>query len=526
MCGIFAYIGKNKDKLQLESSKIKHRGPDVTKIYNDKNVYFKFHRLCICDKTENGNQPMYHPTDNNLLLMCNGEIYNHNTLKEYYNIETESKSDCEIILHLYKLIGIESTIKQLDGVFAFLLYDIKHNIILVGRDKFGVRPMYYGTNKIGEYYFSSEIKSLVHVCDNIKSLPPGSLWKNKEHNNIQSLIPIKYDYIEIDNFTYKEILLNIYSKFEEAVIKRLMGDREIGCFLSGGLDSSLVTALACKHSQKQIQTFSIGLKGSTDLKYASQVAKYLNTNHHEVHFTEKEGIDAISHVIYYIESYDITTIRASVGMYLLSKYIKENTNVKVVLSGEGSDELTQGYIYFHNSPNPKEAHEESVRLLSDLYRYDILRSDKTTASQGLEVRVPFLDKNFVDFYMKIQGNIKIPQGKHEKYLLRKAFDNNILPKEVLWRAKEAFSDGVSSLENSWYEIIQKHVNTIISDKELNNAYYKYTHNTPLTKEAYWYRELFTEYFGNNNSKLIPYMWMPRWSKTSDPSARSLSNYIQ
>lgn len=318
----------------------------------------------------------------------------------------------------------------------------------------------------------------------------------------------------------------IYEYLYKAVSKRLMGEREVGCLLSGGLDSSLVTALACKISFKKIKTFSIGMEGSTDLKYARIAAKHLNTEHHEVVFTPNEGLNAISRVIYALESYDITTVRASVGMFLLSEYIRKNTDTTVILSGEGSDEICQGYIYFHKASTPEDSHKESCRLIDDLYMYDVLRSDRTTAAHGLEIRVPFLDSEFVNRYMKCPIGTKRPFDGCEKYLLRSAFDrDNLLPTEILWRPKEAFSDGVSSTTKSWYKIIQEHCETLVSDEQLSNAKDIYTHNTPTTKESYWYRSIFEEYFPGR-SDIIPYFWMPKWSNTTDPSARSLTHYVQ
>lgn len=314
-----------------------------------------------------------------------------------------------------------------------------------------------------------------------------------------------------------------------------MAERRIGCLLSGGLDSSLVAALVVKLCREQgvkypIQTFSIGMPGSTDLAAARKVAKLLKTEHHEVVFTPQEGFEAVPHVINALESYDITTIRASVGMYLLSKYIKENTDTVVIFSGEGSDELTQGYIYFHKAPSPDEAHEESKRLLGDLYLYDNLRADRTTAAHGLELRVPFLDKAFTSLYLSLPKDIVQPTKGIEKYLLRASFDGqlkDLLPDEVLWRAKEAFSDGVSSLSEPWHVSLQRYAESHINDKELANAATTYPHNTPQTKEAYFYRKIFESKF-KGQGDLIPYFWLPKWmgENVKDPSARTLAHYKQ
>lgn len=529
MCGIYAYLGSGQDLESIKqlANKTSCRGPDVTTYEKiSDNVFFGFHRLCICDRSENGNQPMKHPRDSNITLICNGEIYNYEFLVHNFNIKTRSKSDCEIVLHLYKLFGIGTMMELIDGDFAFVLHDKNTKTTYAGRDRFGVRPLFYGTDEEKGVYFSSEIKALPNTCIDVQHVKPGHLWCSNAADKFINLLSKKYPLVESSNTSIDEISAEIYQYLSTSVKKRLMGDREIGCLLSGGLDSSLVTALACKHSNMKIKTFSIGMKGSTDLKYAQIAAKHLGTEHHEVIFAPEEGLEAIPDVIYALESYDITTVRASVGMFLVSKYIKNNTDVKVILSGEGSDEIAQGYIYFHKAPSAKDAHEESCRLITDLYMYDVLRSDRTTAAHGLEIRVPFLDSEFVRRYMAIKSNLKQPLERCEKYTLRRAFDrDNLLPNEILWRPKEAFSDGVSGLRLSWFQIIQNHCETIVSDEQLANAYKVYSHNTPHTKEAYWYRTIFESYF-SGRSNLIPYFWMPKWSNTSDPSARSLSHYVQ
>jgi asparagine synthase (glutamine-hydrolysing) len=330
-----------------------------------------------------------------------------------------------------------------------------------------------------------------------------------------------------------DIKENIRALFTEAVRKRLMSDRRIGCLLSGGLDSSLVTAVLVKLARESgisypIQTFSVGMTGSTDLAAARKVADFLSTEHHELVFTPEEGLAAIPDVIEYLESYDITTVRASVGMYLISKYIREKTDTVVIFSGEGSDELAQGYIYFHKAPSAEEADVESKRLLEDLYLYDVLRGDRSTAAHGLEIRVPFLDVAFTSYFLSLTPSIRQPHEKVEKYLLRSAFDEEgLLPNEILWRPKEAFSDGVSSTKagESWYEIIQKHCKRIVSDIKLETAAERYPFSTPKTKEAYYYRKIFENKYPGQ-SHLIPYMWLPKWSDSQDPSARTLAHYTQ
>lgn len=557
MCGIYAYFSKtrkiyNVDKMKGRSNLIKHRGPDLTvhKMVNN-NLFFSFHRLKINDLSENGNQPF---EIDNIHLICNGEIYNHNDLKNKYKFETIGNSDCEIIIHMYKKFGIDM-ITQLDGVFAFVLYDANNDILYAGRDPIGVRPMYICRDDFGGIYFTSEMKCISDL-NGVKQFPIGSYmkinWSNEGKGETESVV--KYHYLDgcyktTNNET--QILKNIKQTFTKAVEKRLMSNRPIGCLLSGGLDSSLVSALVAKmykeKTGKTIDTYSIGMKGGTDLYYAQKVADYIGSNHHHVEFTEKEGIEAIEEVIKSIESYDITTIRASVGMYLLSKYIKDNTDTTVIYSGEGSDELCQGYIYFHKSPNEDEAHEETVRLMSDLYMYDVLRCDRSTAAHGLEVRVPFLDKEFIELYLSIPNNMKTPRNGCEKYLVRKAFSDDIddnvdnvdninnveeknndklLPDDILWRPKEAFSDGVSSQTKSWFTIIQEFVDGVYSDGEFAEDRNKYKFNTPQIKEAFYYRKIYEKHYGTHNDSVIKYYWMPRWNGDDvvDPSARVLKHY--
>ena len=335
-----------------------------------------------------------------------------------------------------------------------------------------------------------------------------------------------YHYIYPNKYFNKtEILTQIREKLDAAIEKRLISDRPIGCLLSGGLDSSLITALVAKRFNKgELSTFSIGFEGSEDIKYARKVADYLGTRHYEYIVTENVMIQAVEEVIKSIETYDITTIRASTPMYLLSKYIKNNTDITVLFSGEGSDEASGSYMYFHNAPNIISFKEETVRLISDLQYFDVLRSDKSTASNGLEVRVPFLDKEFINYYMGIDPSLKIPNGRIEKYMLRKAFDGDLLPNDVLWRVKEAFSDGVSSKSKSWFEILQEHINIRISDEEFQKKQKKYINNPPQIKEALYYREIFDKYFSKHDN-IIPYYWLPKWNgNVNEPSARVLDSY--
>ncbi len=544
MCGIFAYISCNNikeevlQKINIEGMKCKKRGPDntVTKMV-DNNKFLMFHRLKINDMSEQGNQPIVHPDDFNITLICNGEIYNWKELADINNFNTKSTSDCEIIVHMYKKYGIEETIQQLDGVFAFVLIDKNKNVIHAGRDPIGVRSFYIGTSK-DSFVLASECKNLDNLSESIIQFKPGtfiSINFNKLPKNVSDIIfkdyykmmQNKLDWRLKSDTDEKTILSKIKDKLDKAIEKRLLSDRPIGCLLSGGLDSSLITALVAKKLNRRIKTFSVGLEGSVDLDCAQKVVDYVGTDHFQLKLSVDDMFDSIPEVIREIETYDITTIRASTPMYLLSKYIKENTDITVLFSGEGSDEASGSYLYFHNAPNENEFDNEIERLMTDLSYFDVLRCDKSTASTGLEVRVPFLDKEFLKYYLGIHPKFKIPKNyKIEKYLLRKAYDNNLLPDEILWRTKEGMSDGVSSQTKAWYEIIQDKIDTIISDEEFSNKSKTFTHNTPLSKESYYYRKIFESNF-NNRSSIVPYFWMPKWSgEVNDPSARVLNVYNQ
>lgn len=455
--------------------------------------------------------------------------------------------DGEVIIHLYNKFGAKKTAQLLDGVFAFCIVDTEKDQVHLGRDTFGVRPMFAITTSEGQLGVASEAKGLMGLVDDdgvhseVKQFPPSSYASYKLHRDSG-----KVELIEIGLFTDvdkpqafsigvnigEDIKENIRSLLTDSVRKRFMAERRIGCLLSGGLDSSLVAALVVKLSielgiKYPIQTFSTGMPGSTDLAAARKVADKLGTEHHEVIFSPEDGFKALKSVIWSLESYDITTIRASVGMYLVSQYIREKTDTVVVFSGEGSDELAQGYIYFHKAPTPEEADVESKRLLRDLYLYDNLRADRTTAAHGLELRVPFLDKAFTAYYLSLPAKMRQPQNGIEKYLLRSAFDGHLteyLPDEVLWRAKEAFSDGVSSLEKPWYTMLKEYCTSQLQPQEVETAKKKYPLNTPVTEEAYFYRKVFEKSF-TGQSHFIPYFWMPKWiNNASDPSARTLKHF--
>lgn len=525
MCGIFACI-KSGACLNISThfSKIKHRGPDSSTIKEiDEKVTFAFHRLAIIDPNSKSNQPLYL---DNFALICNGEIFNYKQLEKENDFKMKTMSDCEIILHLYKKYGIRKTVNILDAEFAFILYDMKNNTIFAARDPYGVRPLFIGETVDGNIFFSSEAKALTDI-DNItiEQVLPGHYIEfaiSKMNNlNYTKYFDIEQKSIE-DN---KETAMPKINKlFTQAVEKRLMSDRPIGCLLSGGLDSSLVTSIVSRNLPN-LHCFSIGLEGGVDIIAAKKVAKFLNipkSKHHIVNFTVEEGMNALKDVIYHLESYDITTIRASTPQYLLAKYIGTNTDVKVLYSGEGADELFAGYQYSKDAPSAEELHKDSIKLLKELYLYDNLRTDRTTSCWGLEVRIPFLDKEFTKYVLSLDPElIKPSKNIMEKLLLRDSFKNGYLPEEILYRPKEAFSDAVSSKEVSWYRTLASHIDKVITKEELQDAHLKYQFNTPQTKEALFYRNIFCDLFPGRD-ELIPRYWMPQWQgKIVDPSATVL-----
>tara|TARA_R110002074_G_scaffold335115_1_gene505568 strand:- start:4024 stop:5565 length:1542 start_codon:yes stop_codon:yes gene_type:complete len=510
MCGIFLYI-ENKHNPSCEyicesSNMCNHRGPDKSTELNisknNHNFYFKFHRLAINGVSSIGDQPF---NKQDIILICNGEIYNYRELICKYKLNREllnGHSDCEVIIDLYLKVGIEECIKNLDGVFSFVLYDKNKDLIIIGHDPIGVRSLYWSKNK-NELCIGSELKSLKNLSGNIEIYPSGSYSVITLNNDIEIFHTHKYYNIEypIKYTNEQEIMINIKLKLNKAVKKRLMCQRGgISCLLSGGLDSSIITALTVKNIGI-IDTYSIGFKNSLDILNSEKVAKYLNTNHKSIIVTEEEMLSAIEETIIQIESYDVTTIRASVPMFLLSKYISKNSNSKVVLSGEGADETSGSYLYFHNAPTPQDFQEECIRLIKDNRYFDILRADKTTAGAGLELRIPFYDKEFINYYMSIDPKLKMPRNKYEKYLLRKTFED-ILPNEIVWRRKEGFSDGVSTLEKPWYQTIND-----------------YTVKKYKMKEKEYYDYVFNKYYGKYRNT-IPYRWMPKWcEETENPSGR-------
>lgn len=555
MCGIWALFGSDEclSVQCLSAMKIAHRGPDAFRFENVNgftNCCFGFHRLAIVDQLY-GMQPLRVKKFPYLWLCYNGEIYNYKQLQNHFGFEYQTLVDGEVILHLYSKHGIEQTAALLDGVFGFVLLDTANRKVFLGRDSYGVRPLFKLLTDDGFLAICSEAKGLIDLKHSMTSspkidpFPPGhyEVFDLKASGKVASVELMKFrnfkdephhvvcDSLEklqegLDRETVKR---NIRLLFENAVRKRLMAHRRIGCLLSGGLDSSLVAATLIKLMKEKkvpypLQTFAIGMEDSPDLQAARKVANYIGSEHHEIIFDAEEGIQAVDEVIFTLETYDITTVRASVGMYLISKYIRKKTDSVVIFSGEGSDELTQGYIYFHKAPSPEEAAEDSERLLRELYLFDVLRADRTTAAHGLELRVPFLDHRFTAYYLSLPPEIRMPKNGVEKYLLREAFeDSNLLPKDILWRPKEAFSDGLTSIKKSWFSILQDHIEQQVDDLTLEKSAEKFPFNSPKTKEGYFYRQIFEKYYPGRADWLTHY-WMPRWIRATDPSARTLTHY--
>lgn len=538
MCGIFLYLQKDEiDKAKFDSInncflKIKERGPDDTQHLIDKNIFMGFHRLAINDLTIAGNQPM---SDDNVILICNGEIYNHEKLIKEFNLKCNSNSDCETILKLYNFLKniyyntddiIYNLCNLLDGEYAFIIFDKKINKIMIARDRFGVRPLFIGINNdnIG---LCSELKSLDLLFDNVEQFKPSSYMIINNYFDF-SLKIFEYYKIEKDYIENKIPELHIIkSLLIDSVKKRLNSDRPLCALLSGGVDSSIVCGILSKYfmkNKKDLHTFSIGLNNSSDLYFARKVAEFIQSTHHEIIVSEEQMLEIIPEVIEKTETYDITSIRASTPNYLLAKYIKENSEFKVIFSGEMSDELFGSYLYFKNSPNKDEYHKEVNRLLKNVCYFDNLRADRCISSQGLEARIPFSDNNLVEYIQSIDPEYRTCNNRIEKEILRKAFEeDNIIPKEILYRQKDAFSDAVSNKDRRWFEIIKEHIDKYINDDEFQRESYKFKINTPLTKEAYYYRKIYNTYYKNQD--IIPYFWMPKWcNETNDPSATTLKIY--
>jgi asparagine synthase (glutamine-hydrolysing) len=528
MCGItFIHsFGPSLKKTTVDATinKLHHRGPDdqTYETYKD-TVFFGFNRLVINDDSVEAMQPF---KDEGIRVICNGEIFNWKILVEKYNLQMKTSCDCEVILRLFQhfmseynndftKIGKQLS-NELDGEFAFVIYIEEHEVTIASRDPYGVRPLFYGKND-DFYSFCSEMKGIHDICTDIEQFRPGHIMiSGKDYYRYTTLEDIQQIDLPEDHF-----LEMINTTFKEAVKKRLMSDKEICCLLSGGLDSSLVAGLVSQHFEPYtLKTYSIGLKGSTDLEYAKKVADHIKSTHTNIELTEQEFLDAIDIVIRTIESYDTTTVRASVGNYLVAKYIKDNSECKVVFNGDYSDEVCGGYKYMSLCDDESEFHKECVRLVESIQWFDSLRSDRCVSSHGLEARVPFADKAFIKMYKSIPVKMRMSNTRIEKYMLRKAFEkDNIIPHDVLWRKKEAFSDGVSSKENSWHKILKNHIEDQLSDIEYEEIKLDAV-NPPVLKETAFYKKIFKKYFNFEN--IIPYYWLPKYcGNIDDPSAREI-----
>lgn len=547
MCGIVSIFNIQEQTPELRqkalrmSQKIRHRGPDWSGIYTGGSAILCHERLSIVDP-ESGKQPLFSP-DKKQVLAVNGEIYNHQDIRRRYagKYQFQTGSDCEVILALYRDKGIDF-LEDLSGIFAFALYDAERDEFLIARDPIGVIPLYIGYDDDGKVYVASELKALEGQCNRYEPFLPGHYYWSRE--------PGMKRYYKRDWFSYDAVkdnsasVADIHDALEAAVKRQLMSDVPYGVLLSGGLDSSVISAIAEKFSERRIEdndkerawwprlhSFAVGLKGAPDLAKAKLVADYIGTVHHEINYTIQEGLDAIRDVIYFIETYDVTTVRASTPMYLLARVIK-SMGIKMVLSGEGADEIFGGYLYFHKAPSPKAFHEETVRKLSKLYMYDCLRANKSLSAWGVEGRVPFLDKEFLDVAMRTNPEAKMCPGKTiEKRIVREAFAN-MLPDEVAWRQKEQFSDGVGY---SWIDTLKKITSDQVSDEQMAHAAERFPINPPRNKEEYYYRSIFAEHFPSDSAaRSVPSVpsvacstaealaWDEAFKNMNDPSGRAVA----
>ncbi|AZB21933.1 asparagine synthase B [Kaistella haifensis] len=548
MCGIVCLFDAKQKTETLRpqvlemSKKIRHRGPDWSGIFQDEKVIFSHERLAIVDPTS-GKQPLF-SNDKKIVLAVNGEIYNHRELRnEFPDYDFQTESDCEVIIPLFKKYG-KNFVDKLNGIFAFSLYDIENNVYFVARDHMGICPLYQGWDQHGNYYVASELKALEGVCKTIETFLPGHFLYSPEGYELQQWY--KRDWEDFENVKDNTTdLAELRKALEEAVHRQLMSDVPYGVLLSGGLDSSIISAVTAKYSRNRIESgdtqeawyprlhsFAVGLEGSPDLVAAQKAADHIGSIHHEVHFTVQEGLDAVRDVIYHLETYDVTTVRASTPMYLLARVIK-SMGIKMVLSGEGSDELFGGYLYFHKAPNAKEFHEENVRKLGKLHLYDCLRANKALMSWGIEGRVPFLDKEFMDVAMRQNPKDKMVtahEAKIEKWMLRKAFED-LLPESIAWRQKEQFSDGVGY---SWIDSLKEVAEKEVTDEMMVNAKFRFPLNTPQNKEEYRYRTIFEEHFPSETaaatvpsvpsvacSTPIALEWDEAFKNANDPSGRAV-----
>jgi len=547
MCGIVCAFDLKQSSTEVRpqvlemSKRLRHRGPDWSGIYDCETAILGHERLAIVDPTS-GKQPLISPS-NNLILAANGEIYNHSELRKPYEASYgfKTKSDCEVILALYEKEG-KSFVNKLNGIFAFAIYDKEKDEYFIARDHMGIIPLYMGWDGNGTFFVASELKALEGVCSKIELFPPGHYFHSKDEAPTKWYHPEWNTYEAVkDNSTSIE---ELHDALTDAVHRQLMSDVPYGVLLSGGLDSSITSALAKKFAAKRIESddtqsawwpqlhsFSVGLEGSPDLAAAQKVAEHIGTVHHEIKFTIQEGLDAIREVIYHLETYDITTIRASTPMFLMARAIKA-LGIKMVLSGEGADELFGGYLYFHKAPNAKEFHEETVRKLEKLHQYDCLRANKSLAAWGIEGRVPFLDKEFIEVAMRVNPEDKmISDDRMEKWVLRKAFED-YLPKSVAWRQKEQFSDGVGY---SWIDNLKKVVGEKVTDEQMDNAHFRFPVQTPQNKEEFFYRSIFESHFPSDAAALsvpsvpsvacstpVALAWDEAFQNQNDPSGRAVA----
>jgi asparagine synthase (glutamine-hydrolysing) len=547
MCGIVCAfdIKESAEVLRPQllemSKKVRHRGPDWSGIYADERAILAHERLAIVDPAS-GKQPLL-SEDGTLVLAANGEIYNHRALRKQFDgrYEFRTASDCEVILALYQEKG-PAFLDEMNGIFGFAIYDNKNDAYFIARDHMGIIPLYIGWDKNGTFYVASELKALEGTCTKIQLFPPGHYFHSDEGKFVKWYTR---DWLEYNAVKENETSIDaIRDALEAAVHRQLMSDVPYGVLLSGGLDSSITSAIAKKYSQKrvesddqadawwpQLHSFSVGLEGSPDLAAARKVADHIGTVHHEIKFTIQEGLDAVKDVIYNLETYDITTIRAATPMYLMARVIK-SMGIKMVLSGEGADELFGGYLYFHKAPNAREFHEETVRKLDKLHMYDCLRTNKALAAWGIEGRVPFLDKEFMDVAMRINPQDKMINGERmEKWVVRKAFES-YLPHSVAWRQKEQFSDGVGY---SWIDTLKELVATEVSDDQLSNAKFRFPIQTPASKEEFYYRSIFHSHFPSDAAALsvpqepsvacstrIALEWDEAFKNMNDPSGRAVA----
>ena len=557
MCGITAILNVKEQTQELRnkalkmSQKIRHRGPDWSGIYCGGSAILAHERLSIVDP-ESGGQPLYSP-DRKQVLAVNGEIYNHQEIRRLYagKYDFQTKSDCEVILALYREKGI-NFLEDISGIFAFVLYDEEKDEFLIARDPIGVIPLYIGYDDDGTIYVGSELKALEGFCQHYEPFLPGHYVTNIDNtptvnaqlSTFNFQLYYQRDWMEYDAVKDNEASVSaIHNALESAVKRQLMSDVPYGVLLSGGLDSSVISAIAEKYSEMRIEndsrtkaywprlhSFAVGLKGAPDLAKAKLVADHIGTVHHEINYTIQEGLDAIRDVIYYIETYDVTTVRASTPMYLLARVIK-TMGIKMVLSGEGADEIFGGYLYFHKAPDAKAFHEETVRKLSKLYLYDCLRANKSLSAWGVEGRVPFLDKEFLDVAMRTNPSAKMcPGSVMEKKIVREAF-SSLLPEEVVWRQKEQFSDGVGY---SWIDTLKQITSEAVSDEQMTHAAERFPINPPQNKEEYYYRSIFAEHFPSDSaaksvpseasvacSTAIALEWDEAFKNMNDPSGRAV-----